>query len=70
MTRSQSLQKVPIDKKILLSFSEAAALNSIGINKLRALAKEPTCTWVVKNGANTMVKRVELEKYIMENAGV
>ncbi len=70
MTRSQSLQKVPIDKKILLSFSEAAALSGIGINKLRALAKESTCTWVFKNGANTMVKRVELEKYIMENAGV
>lgn len=70
MIKSQSNNTVPIDKKILLSFNEAAALSGIGINKLRTLAKEPHCRWVFRNGCNTMVKRVELEKYILQSQGM
>jgi len=70
MAKSQNKQAVSIDKKILLSFNEAAALSGIGINKLRALAKEPCCRWAFQNGCNTMIKRVELEKFILQNQGM
>ncbi len=70
MAKAMNMQEVPIDKKILLSFHEAALLSGIGINKLRALAKDPSCRWTFKNGCNTMVKRVELENYILKSAGM
>ena len=70
MKKVQSNNIVPIEQKILLSFNEAAALSGIGINKLRALAKDKNCRWTFRNGCNTMVKRLELEKYILQNQGM
>ena len=70
MKKVQSNNIVPIEQKILLSFNEAAALSGIGINKLRALAKDKNCRWTFRIGCNTMVKRLELEKYILQNQGM
>jgi len=57
-----------LESKILLSCSEASELTGIGINRIRMLAKRPEFSAIVfMNGNKTMLKRAELEKYLLMN---
>ena len=53
-------------EKFLLTFDEAAGYLGIGRNKLRNMASygEPP-DWVLHNGKKTLIKRVLLEKYLL-----
>lgn len=57
-------ETVPIPQKLLLTIEEAAAYSSIGMNKLRSMADEPSCPFVLYIGRKRMIKRKEFEKYI------
>ena len=53
-------------EKFLLTFDEAAGYFGIGRNKLRNMAsKGDHPDWVLHNGKKTLIKRVLLEKYLL-----
>lgn len=57
--------KVEIKDKILLTVEEAAVYSNIGMNKLRSIADEPSCPFVLYVGKrNRLIKRKEFERYL------
>lgn len=58
------MNEVPIWEKVLLTFEEAAEYSNIGINKLRTIASNPRCPFVLYVGKKKLIKRREFEKYI------
>ena len=58
------LKEVPIWEKMTLTPEEAAAYSNIGVNKIRAMADEPMCPFVIFTGRGRLIKRKEFEKYI------
>ncbi len=59
--------EVPIWERSLLSIYEASDYTGIGINKLRSLALEPRCPFILWIGSKKMFKRKKLDEYL-ENA--
>lgn len=57
---------VPISEKMTLTVEEAAAYSNIGINKIRSIADEPSCPFVVSIGKKKLIKRKEFEKYVFQ----
>lgn len=57
-------RKIDINKKILLTLEEAAQYSGIGINKLRDISNDETCTFVLWNGSRRMIKREQFEQYL------
>ena len=53
--------EVPIWEKYCLTLDEAAAYFGIGINKLREMTDDSTCTFVVFNGTKRLIKLKKLE---------
>ena len=54
--------EIPICEKMTLTFEEAAAYSNIGINKIRNLADDPRCSFVLHIGKRKLIKRKENEK--------
>ena len=59
--------EVPIWEKHLLTIDEAALYTNIGQNKMSALLRKPSCTFVLYVGKKRLVKRKEFEKYLERN---
>ena len=57
-------QEIPIWEKLNLSFEEAAAYSGIGINKLRSLANDPRCSFVIRIVNKKLIKRKNFEEYL------
>lgn len=55
---------VPIWEKSNLSFDEAAAYTGIGTSKLRELANDEYCEFVLCVGAKKLLKRKKLDEFI------
>ena len=55
---------VPIKDKLNLTIEEAAAYSNIGINKLRSMADEPSCPFVLYIGKRKVIKRKKFEWYL------
>ena len=60
----------PIWQKILLTAEEASEYSGIGINKIRDMLKEPQCPFVLYYGNRKLVKRKELENYLLNNVSI
>ena len=60
---------INIPDKFLLTFEEASHYFGIGINKLYAMADDRP-DWLIYNGQREMVKRVRLEKYLLESSAI
>lgn len=59
------MKEVQIKDKLNLTIEEAAAYSNIGINKLREMAKEPSCPFVLYVGeGKKLIKRKAFEHYI------
>ncbi len=56
--------KVEIKDKLNLTIEEAAAYSNIGINKLRSMADEPSCPFVLYIGKRKVIKRKKFERYL------
>ena len=57
--------EVPIWEKECLTLVEASEYFGIGINKLRTLAKEPQCPFVLHVGKKKkLIKRKRFEEYL------
>ena len=57
-------QEIPVWEKLNLSFEEAAAYSGIGINKLRSIANDPRCSFVIHIGNKKLIKRKKFEEYL------
>lgn len=62
-------EQVAIKDKITLTVKEAAMLSNIGEHKIRAMAKEPNCTFSLMSGKNILIKRRKFEEFL-ENQSV
>ena len=60
----ESIDKVPIHLKMLLTIREAAEYSNIGINKIDAMLRQPNCPFVFYICTRRLVKRKEFEEYI------
>ncbi len=56
--------KVEIKDKLNLTIEEAAAYSNIGMNKLRSMADEPSCPFVLYIGKRKVIKRKKFETYL------
>ncbi len=56
--------RVEIKDKLNLTIEEAAAYSNIGVNKLRSMADEPSCPFVLYIGRRKVIKRKEFERYL------
>lgn len=57
-------EKLPIDRKMVLTIREAAEYSNIGINKIDSMLKQPNCPFVLYVGTRKLVKRKEFEEFI------
>lgn len=57
-------EKLPLDRKMLLTIREAAEYSNIGINKIDSMLKQANCPFVLYVGSRKLVKRQEFEAYI------
>ena len=61
-------ETVKISDKFLLTFPEASQYFNIGENKLRNMdSLEQNPDWIVYNGYRRLIKRVKLEKILLES---
>lgn len=58
---------VPIWEKSNLTIDEAAVYSGIGRNKIRELADQPDCCFVLWVGNKRLIKRKKLDEFV-ENA--
>ena len=64
MNKLEGYQLVPVWERTLLTLDEATAYTGVGTKKLRALADEPLCDFVVWIGKHRMFKRKKLEEFL------
>ena len=57
-------QQVPIWHKLALTVKEASAYSNIGRDTLYNLLRNPRCSFALRNGRTTLIKRKEFEEYI------
>ncbi len=63
--RGEVMINVPVWEKMYITFEEAAALTNIGQGKLRELAAEPDCDFLLKVGSKKgLLSRKKLEEYL------
>ena len=58
------MDKVPIHEKIALTIEEANEYSNIGICKIKEMARQPNCPFVLYVGKKRLIKRKEFEEYI------
>lgn len=58
------MKEVPIKDKLNLTIEEAAAYSNIGVNKLRSMADEPSCPFILCIGKRKVIKRKAFERYL------
>jgi len=56
--------EVPVWQKMNLTIKEAAAYSNIGENRLRELAYDKNCSFVLYVGTKVLIKRIKFEEYI------
>lgn len=64
---SKAMNPVPSYHKITLTIVEAADLSNIGINRIDAMLRKPSCPFVLFVGKKKLVKRKEFEAYISKS---
>lgn len=55
---------VPVSEKLNLTIEEASAYSNIGICKIRELASDSKCSFVMHVGRKILIKRKPFEKYL------
>lgn len=56
--------QIPLWEKANLTLEEASAYSGVGINKLRELTNEESCSFVLWNGSKRLIKRKKLDEYL------
>jgi excisionase family DNA binding protein len=58
------MKEVPIWEKTNLTIEEASAYSGVGMNKLRELSNDDSCSFVLWNGTKRLIKRKKLDEYL------
>ncbi len=66
MNKAEKSIAVPIWERVNLTLEEASAYTGIGINRLRELADDPDCEFVLWVGNRRLLKREKLKEYLAE----
>jgi len=66
MNKAEKSIAVPIWERVNLTLEEASAYTGIGINRLRELADNPDCEFVLWVGNRRLLKREKLKEYLAE----
>ena len=66
MNKAEKSIAVPIWERVNLTLDEASAYTGIGINRLRELADDPDCEFVLWVGNRRLLKREKLKEYLAE----
>ena len=66
MNKAEKSIAVPIWERVNLTLEEASAYTGIGINRLRELANDPDCEFVLWVGNRRLLKREKLKEYLAE----
>lgn len=66
MNKAEKSVAVPIWERVNLTLEEASAYTGIGINRLRELADDPDCEFVLWVGNRRLLKREKLKEYLAE----
>ena len=61
---------IPIWEKMNMTIEEAAEYSNIGQVKLRELANQPFCPFVLNIGKKKLIKRKEFEKFITAQTSI
>lgn len=67
---SVSKKEVPVENKLNLTITEAAAYSNIGINRIERLLKTPGCPFLLEVGTKRLVKRRQFEDYLSKRMNV
>lgn len=67
MNKEEKLAAVPVYERITLTLEETSALTGIGVGKLRELADDPANDFVVWVGPRRMIKRKNLEEFLLKS---
>ncbi len=59
--------EIPIWKKCLLTIQEASAYSNIGTCKIRELANEKDCQFVLYVGNKKLIKREPFEEFLKQS---
>lgn len=58
--------RLPLEKKLYLSITEAAEYSGIGINTIQNLVRKKDCPFVLMVGRKRMIQRKGFEEYLAE----
>ena len=64
------ITRLPIDRKLNLTLSEAAEYSNIGLNKINDMLRNPMCDFVLYVGNKKLVKRKEFEEYLSKRSEI
>ena len=71
MAAPKERPEVPVKDRYMLSLYEAAEYFGIGINRLREIAKDPTCDFTVSVGnKKLMIIRPKFEDFLLNHRAV
>ena len=61
---------LPISEKLIWSISEASKVTGLGEAKIRDMAKQDNCPFVLRGGRLIKIKRKEFVEYISNTRGI
>lgn len=61
---------IPVCEKAVLTLEEAAAFSNIGINKIRQITDDESCSFVLWNGNRRLIKRKKFEQFLEKNFSI
>lgn len=64
------MQEIPLWEKSNLTLEEAAVYTGVGKNKLKELADERGCTFILWVGRKRLFKRKLLDKYLEDSYSI
>ncbi len=71
MEATKNSPEMPVEKKFMHTLDEAAQYFGIGTNRLRDLAKSPSCDFAVKVGnKKLMIIRPKFEEYLINHRAI
>lgn len=58
------MKELSIAEKAMLTIEEAAEYSNIGQKKIREMANDPRCNFVLHSGRNVLIKRKRFEDFL------
>ena len=70
MTKQEKDSRVPLWERMNLTLEEAAAYTGIGTDKLRELSNRESCDFVLWVGTKRLLKRKQLEEFLIKSFSI